>query len=250
MPISEVYNTDCMEYMKSMPDKFFNLAVVDPPYGINAPNMNMGTNMNRKLGGYNGESIASRIRKGRLNQGAGKLKNRALNTMQCDWDSAPPSDEYFKELFRVSQNQIIWGGNYFALPPTRGIVCWDKMQPWNNFSQFELAWTSFDCPAAIIHLSNTGGANKETKIHPTQKPVSLYHFLLKKFASPGDKILDTHLGSGSSRIAAYKMGFDFYGTEIDKNYFCAMDERFRSECLGEMKLKNGKVYVQQNLFEV
>ncbi len=113
---------DCMDYMKSIPDNFFDLAIVDPPYGINAPNMTMGSNMNRKHGGYNGESIAQRLKKGRLNQGAGKLKNRALNTMSCDWDFTPPTDEYFQELFRVSKNQIIWGGNYFRLPPTRGII--------------------------------------------------------------------------------------------------------------------------------
>lgn len=245
--ISEVYNMDCMEYMKSIPDKFFDLAVVDPPYGINAPNMKMGTNLNRKRGGYNGESVAQRIKKGRLNTGSGKLKNRALNTMNCDWDSNPPSKEYFNELFRVSRNQVIWGGNYFPLPPTRGILCWDKLQPWENFSQFELAWTSFDCPAAIIRLSNTGGANKETKIHPTQKPVKLYEWVFEKFAKPGYKILDTHIGSGSSRIAAYKMGFDFYGTEIDKSYFNAMQDRFNKECLDRVMTEKGEL-IQLNLF--
>lgn len=248
MPISETYNMDCMDYMKSMPDKFFDLAVVDPPYGINAPNMTMGTNMNRKHGGYNGESVAQRLKKGRLNQGAGKLKDRALNTMRCDWDFQPPSKEYFQELFRVSRNQVIWGGNYFPLPPTRGILCWDKMQPWGNFSQFELAWTSFDCPAAILHLSNTGGTNKEKKIHPTQKPVSLYGWILRKFAQPRYKIIDTHLGSGSSRIAAYKLGLDFYGTEIDIGYFNAEESRFQEVCLGETKV--GKhTLVQTRLFD-
>lgn len=246
--ISEVYNMDCMEYLRTVPDKFFDLAVVDPPYGINAPNMTMGTNMNRKKGGYNNESVAQRLRKGRLNQGAGKLKNRALNTMNCDWDFSPPTEEYFCELERVSKNRIIWGGNYFSLPPTRGILCWDKMQPWENFSQFELAWTSFNCPAAIIHLSNTGGANKETKIHPTQKPVELYHWLFKKFARPGDKILDTHLGSGSSRIAAYKMGFDFYATEIDTNYFNEQEKRFKEVCLDEVETSKG-ILKQMSLFE-
>lgn len=122
------------------------------------------------------------------------------------------------------------------------------MQPWENFSQFELAWTSFDCPAAIIHLSNTGGANRETKIHPTQKPVELYHWVFKKFANPGDKIFDSHLGSGSSRIAAYKMGFDFYATEIDKQYFDAQEKRFKNECLGEIITPKG-VLVQLTLFD-
>ena len=237
---------DCMDYMRAIPDKHFDLAIVDPPYGINAPNMTMGSNMNRKHGGYNGESVAQRLKKGRLrlkkgrlNQGAGKLKDRALNTMRCDWDFNPPSKEYFDELFRVSKNQVIWGGNYFHLPPTRGIVCWDKLQPWENFSQFELAWTSFDRPAAILRLSNTGGANKEAKIHPTQKPIALYHWKLKKFARPGDRILDTHLGSGSSRIAAYKMDFDFYGCEIDREYFEAAERRFQEECLDEIVTPKG-----------
>ena len=246
--VSEVYNMDCMEYMRSIPDKFFELAVVDPPYGINAPNMTMGTNLNRKDGGYNGQSVAQRLKKGRLNSGAGKLKNRVLNTMACDWDFSPPSQRYFDELFRVSQNQVIWGGNYFCLPPSRGIVCWDKVQPWDNFSQFELAWTSFDCPASIVRLSSRGGANKEEKIHPTQKPVKLYQWILGKFAKTGDKILDTHLGSGSARIAAYRMGFDFYATEIDKGYFDAQERRFKESCLGEIETPEG-VIVQRRLFE-
>lgn len=246
--ISRVYNMDCMEYMRNIPDKFFDLAVVDPPYGINAPNMTMGTNLNRKDGGYNGISIAQKLKKGRLNSGAGNLKDRVLNTMDCDWDYSPPPQLYFDELFRISRNQVIWGGNYFHLPPSRGIVCWDKVQPWDNFSQFELAWTSFDCPASIVRLSSRGGANKEEKIHPTQKPVKLYQWILGKFAKTGDKILDTHLGSGSSRIAAYKMGFDFYATEIDKEYFDAQERRFKETCLGEIETTEG-VIVQQRLFE-
>lgn len=239
-PISEVYNIDCKEYMKTIPDKYFDLVVVDPPYGINAPNMKMGGH-----GGY--ESTATKVKKGRLNQGAGKLKNRALQMLPVEWDYATPDKEYFDELFRISKNQIIWGSNYFDLPPTRGIVCWDKMQPWENFSQVELAWTSFDCPAKIVRISTTGGANSEKKIHPTQKPVSLYGWILKTFAKTGDKILDTHLGSGSSRISAYNMGFDFYACEIDKNYFDEQEERFRRECFGEIKTKQGTL-VQTSLF--
>lgn len=238
--ISETYNCDCVEYMKAIPDNFFSLAIVDPPYGINAPNMKMGEH-----GGY--ESTATKLKKGRLNQDAGKLKNRALQLLPVEWDFAPPDKEYFNELFRVSKNQIIWGGNYFDLPPTRGIVCWDKMQPWENFSQVELAWTSFDCPAKIIRISTTGGANAEKKIHPTQKPISLYGWILKTFAKAGDKILDTHLGSGSSRIASYKMGFDFYACEIDKMYFELQEERFRKECFGEIKTKKG-ILKQTSLF--
>lgn len=178
MPISEVFCMDCLDYMRSIPDKYFDLAVVDPPYGINAPAMDMGSSKGNT-------STATKLRKGRLNGGAGKLKNRALNTMSCDWDFSPPTQEYFDELRRVSKNQIIWGGNYFPLPPTRGIICWDKMQPWENFSQVEIAWTSFDYPAKIVRISTTGGNNHEEKIHPTQKPVSLYSWIFKKFAGGG-----------------------------------------------------------------
>ena len=242
MAMTQVYNMDCLEYMRKCPDKIFDLAIVDPPYGINAPNMKMGEHA-----GY--ESTATKLKKGRLNQGAGKLKNRALQMLPVEWDYAPPSQEYFDELFRVSKNQIIWGGNYFHLPPTRGIICWDKMQPWDNFSQVELAWTSFDCPAKLFKYSTTGGANAEKKIHPTQKPVALYGWILKTFAKAGDKILDTHLGSGSSRIAAYKMGFDFWATEIDVGYFISQNERFRSICCGEIKTEKGTL-VQTSLFGV
>ena len=202
MPISKVFNVDCLKYMKNIPDKYFDLAIVDPPYGINSPNMNMGGNR-----GY--ISTAERLRKGRLNAGGGKLKDRALQKMAIEWDYKTPSPRYFKELFRVSKNQIIWGGNYFKLSPSRCIVVWDKKQPWDNFSQVELAWTSFDYPAKIVRIGVVGGKNEKLKIHPTQKPVDLYAYLLKTFAKEGDKILDTHLGSGSSRIAAFKLGFDF-----------------------------------------
>lgn len=186
MSESVVYNMDCMEYMRLLPDKTFNLAIVDPPYGIDAAKMNMGSNPTRKgKGQYPGTSTAVKLRKANLSRGPGKLKNCILNQSDLTWDSAPPPPEYFEELFRVSEKQIIWGGNYFNLPPTRGIICWDKMQPWENFSQWEMAWTSFDCPAKIFRMSNTGGLNNERKIHPTQKPVKLYEWLLVKFTRGG-----------------------------------------------------------------
>lgn len=192
MTISEVRNMDCMDYMRQFPDKHFNLAIVDPPYGLDKDSLN----------------------------GRGQMKNRAI-VKDTSWDIAPKQD-YWDQLFRVSQNQIIWGGNYFALPATRCVICWDKMQPWENFSQWEMAWTSFYKPCPIFKFDNrTGG-----KIHPTQKPIELYKWLLKNYAKEGDKILDTHLGSGSSRIAAYDMGFDFYATELDKEYFDAGNKRF------------------------
>lgn len=129
------------------------------------------------------------------------MKDRLLNRSVIDWDNETPTPEYFQELFRISKNQIIWGGNYFDLSPTRCIICWDKLQPWDNFSQWEMAWTSFDKPAKMFRYSNTGGANSEKKIHPTQKPVKLYQFLLNEFAKEGDKIFDSHLGSMSIVLA-------------------------------------------------
>src|SRR5690348_12666157 len=160
---------DCMEYMKGLPDKAFDLAIVDPPYGINAENLSMGSNATRSRNdGYgSGPSISTTMRlKGRLNSGSGKLKNRMLNKSNIEWDNEVPPAEYFSELKRVSVNQIIWRGNYFDLGRTRCIVCWNKLQPWENFSQWEMAWTSFDKPASLFSYSNTGGANQETKIHP------------------------------------------------------------------------------------
>lgn len=228
MPISEVFNEDCMNGIPHLPDKFFDLAIVDPPYGINAIAMNMGSNptRSRKDGYGSGPAISTN---NRLNYGKGKLKNRILNNSKIGWDFEIPPNEYFIELERVSKHQIIWGGNYFGLPATRCIVCWDKIQPWDNFSQWEMAWTSFDKPASLFRFSNTGGANFETKIHPTQKPTQLYKWLLNRYAEPGYKILDTHMGSQSSRIAAYQMGFDYWGWEIDLEYFESGNKRFKEQ---------------------
>ena len=199
----EILNCDCMEYMATLPDKAFDLAVVDPPYNIG------------------GDSIHA----GRLKRGSGKLKNRAIQLLDSSFDEIPLNENYFDELFRVSQNQVIWGMNYFELPRTRGVICWDKVQPWENFSQVELAWTSFDFPAKLYRYDNrTGG-----KIHPTQKPIALYDWILRNYAKPGQRILDTHLGSGSSAIAAHYFGCDFVGCEIDVDYFNAAKERFDRE---------------------
>lgn len=205
------YNMDCMEGMKQYPDKYFDLAVVDPPYGINAPNMG-ATPCQRRYGNK------------RLNSGGGKLKHRILNQTNVTWDNAIPSDEYFDELTRVAHTLIIWGGNYFDLPPSRCIIVWDKVQPWENFSQVEIAWTSMDKPAQIYKFDNRTG----DKIHPTQKPVELYSWIYHKYLPEGGKVIDTHLGSGSNRIAAHKAGnIDFVGYEIDKDYFEAQEKRFK-----------------------
>ena len=209
MSESIVYNMDCMEYMKTLPDKAFSLAIVDPPYSIDCV---MGNKSNGK--------------KAKFSQGAGKLKNRFLNKANLGWDVAP-TKEYFDELFRVSENQIIWGGNYFDLPPTRGIICWNKEQPWENFSQWEYAWTSFNMPAKLVTIPNAGFRGEHDKIHPTQKPVALYRWLLKHYARERERVLDTHVGSGSSRIACAEFGFDFVGCEIDKTYYELQEKRFK-----------------------
>ena len=175
---SEVFNTDCLEYMRTLPDKAFALAIADPPYGI------------RDAGGQTG--------------GSGKLKGRVFNNGYIDrWDKVPDK-AFFDELRRVAENVIIWGGNYFDLPPSRCFICWDKVQPWENFSQVEFAWTSFDSPAQLFRFDNRTG----DKIHPTQKPVELYAYLLRKYAKEGDRIFDPMMGSQSSRIAACNRGFD------------------------------------------
>ena len=203
MPKSEIYNTDCMEFMRGLPDNAFDIAIADPPYNLKKTSV----------------------------RGSGKLKNRVLNTSDMSWDFTPPN-EFFEELRRVSKHQIIWGGNYFDLPPCRCFVSWDKMQPWENFSQAEFAWTSFDKPAKVFrHTSRV-----KNKWHPTQKPVELYAYLLKTFAKEGDRIFDPMFGSGSSRIAAYKMGFDYVGCEISVEYFRKHEEWFSSECLSQGEL--------------
>ena len=235
--ISDVYNCDCLEYMRGLPDKAFELAIADPPYGINAPKMRMGAGFS---GGHYTHSK-------RLNGGGGKLKNRVLNQSDCEWDTKPPTEDFFVELMRVCHNVIIWGGNYFPLPPSRCIVCWDKLQPWENFSQIELAWTSFDMPAKLYRQIN-GGATSERKIHPTQKPVELYAYLLRTFGNEGDRIFDPMMGSQSCRIAAYKMGFDFVGCELDREYFEKGCERFERECKGIVRGEDGKVWRQASLF--
>jgi site-specific DNA-methyltransferase (adenine-specific) len=205
----KLYNADCMDILRKTPDKYYSLSIVDPPFGIRQPKQG-------NLKGYNGrKSLEDRLKKNRLNAGVGKPQNGTLSTSNCEWDNAIPTDEYFDELFRVSKNQIIWGGNYFYLPPTRGIICWDKVQPWDNFSQIEYAWTSFNVPAKLFRFDNRTG----DKIHPTQKPVQLYKWLLLNYAKEGDTILDTHFGSLSIGIACHDMKFDLTAIELDKDYY-------------------------------
>ncbi len=191
------YNMDCMEAMKDMPDKYFELAIVDPPYGIG----------DKKL--TSGGTWASKYKTG-----------------DAQWDVAP-KPEYFQELFRVSQNQIIWGGNYFNLPPTRGFVIWDKVAHIPTMSDCEYAWTSFDRNAKACKQMRDGNA-AEPKIHICQKPIKLYKWLLTNYASPGDKILDTHVGSASSLIACEEYGFQYLGIELDPDYYQAAKKRLET----------------------
>lgn len=171
-PKIKIILADCNDVMKLYPKHYFDLAIVDPPYGVDAPNMCMGANKNKNKK-RNSDSVANKLRKARFSTGSGKLKNRVLNSSKLDWD-IKPTKQYFDELFRVSKNQIIFGGNYFDLPPTRCVICWNKVQPWENFSQWEMAWTSFNSVARMITHSNKGGSNAEPKIHPTQKPAPLF----------------------------------------------------------------------------
>ena len=166
-----------------------------------------------------------------------------------DWDLDIPCEDIFKEMFRVSKNQIIWGANYFTqyLPKSMGWIVWDKGQHGLTMSDGELAFTSFE-RALRINVINRCKLAIEGTIHPTQKPIALYHWVLKNYAKTGDKIFDPFLGSGSSRIAAYKMGFDFVGCEIDEEYFRLSEERFQKECKGVEVLKNGMKLVQKSLF--
>ena len=177
-----IYNKDCLDAMKSMVDNQFDLAIVDPPYGLGISKNPVRQKHNKK-----------------------------------EWDNSIPTQEYFKELFRVSKNQIIWGGNYFDLPPTQGFFIWDKKQPHDfSLAMCEYAWSSFQKPAKMWSLSVL---KDKGKIHPTQKPTELYEWLLMNNANEGDKILDTHLGSGSIAIACHNLGYDLEGYELDKEYY-------------------------------
>ena len=202
MPISEVYNIDCIEGMAKYPDKYFELAIVDPPYGIER---------------FQKPSGQTRFKSSKLMQQKGLI-----------WDKKPNID-YWTELFRVSKNQIVWGANNFEMPPSEYFCIWDKKQTVDNFATAEYAWVSMGLkkPAKIFQYS-IHKHNQTNKIHPTQKPVALYRWLLTNYAKQGDKILDTHLGSGSSRIAAYDYGFNFVGFELDKEYFEAQEKRFKN----------------------
>lgn len=193
MPKIELLNEDCMAVMARYPDKHFDLACVDPPYGIGVNKMNMG--------GRN-----------------------TVRPTDKEWDNNVPTAEYFNELSRVSKRMIIWGGNYFKLPPSQYFAIWDKGETMygRGFAEMEFAWVSAG-GTRIFKLNPT----QPDRFHPTQKPVKLYEWLFTNYAKQGQRILDTHLGSGSSAIAAHNLGFDFVGTELDEDYFNAACKRFK-----------------------
>jgi len=198
-----IHNIDCMDILKGCDDNQFDLAICDPPYGLDLANMNMGVGKNKN---------------------ASKIQNRKWKPKR--WDKKPPEKEYFIELFRVSKNQIIWGGNYFDLPPCKNYIIWDKKIPEGlSFSDCEMAWTSFDKAPKMFRYS--AYLDKASKFHPTQKPIELYEWLLKNYAKDGDSILDTHGGSMSSAIACNNMGFDITVCELDEDYYREACERVR-----------------------
>lgn len=208
----ELHNVDCLPFMKQCEDKQFDLAIVDPPYGINADENAYKNGINCKVNGF------KEHKKG-------------------GWDNAIPTKEYFEELFRISKHQIIWGGNYFTeyLKPMMSWIIWDKMQHNFSFADGEMAWNSFGTKMKIMQYArgNESGFAPKIKagfkyglnIHPTQKPIYLYEWCLTNFAEKGQKIFDSHLGSGSIAIACDKLGFDLVATEIDKDYFDKANKR-------------------------
>lgn len=218
LELNKLYNMDCMDGMKQFPDKYFDLAIIDPPYGIDE------------------DGSKNHLRSGGLAK-ATKYKSFA----GCDKE--PPNDDYFKELFRVSKNQIIFGANHFIsrIPIDSSCwIVWDKLNGDTDFADCELAWTSFKSAVRKFSFRWNGMLqgdmkNKEIRIHPTQKPVALYSWILGRYAKAGDKILDTHVGSASSLIACYNNNFDFIGFELDEYYYNLANKRLSAE-MAQLKL--------------
>ena len=224
MKSSGFYLGDCMDAMREFPDKFFDLAIVDPPYGIG---------MAREFSIDTKNGVRARP----------KLETKA-------WDDMKPPEEYFVEIFRISSNQIIWGCNYFIefLHATSNVIIWDKCNHLQTFADAEIAWCSIKYPCKIFKYDNKGWNTKEDcKIHPTQKPVALYTWLLQNYAHRGDKILDTHVGSASSLIACHRMGFEYWGYELDADYFKAASERLAREKATTPLFEPQEIYKQEGL---
>ena len=279
---NEVYNCDCIEYMRTLPDHYFDIAVCDPPYGsANSENISGGEIWRnippllsqRRTGlstsgtkgniGITPPENWSRLKGGRRERyyqptaSKEELGQHDTNTLRGvdetklvppQWDVAPP-EEFFDELFRVSKNQIIWGGNYFSLPPTRCFLIWRKLSIGEQFSMAmcEYAWTSFKGNAKLFEC--TPQRNKHSgKFHPTEKPQDLYAWIYQNFVKEGETIFDPMMGSQASRIVAHKMGIDYVGCEIDKYYFDKGCEFFDRECNGITTTEKGHKIQQLSLF--
>lgn len=262
MAKSEVHNIDCIEYMRTLPDNHFDIAVCDPPYGHGNDESLLG-------GGRGSDSGSSGISSNRF----GGWFHRYFQSMEQaqrgtegtillhriggggklqapQWDVAPPQ-EFFDELFRVSKNQIIWGGNYFSLPPTRCFLVWRKKNIAQDFSMAmcEYAWTSFTGNAKVFEHTSLRN-DHSGKFHPTEKPQELYGWIYRNFLEDGQTVFDPMMGSQASRAAAFKMGIDYVGCEIDKYYFDKGCEWFERECYGIKKTTSGKTIIEQTLFEL
>jgi len=228
---SDVFNVDCVEFMKQLPDNYYDLCVADPPYSHEG-------------------NVATIIKGGRFHKGRfNRYRQVDGNPIDIDeWDKTP-SDEFFEQLFRVSKNQIIWGANYFdGMPATRCFLIWKKQIPENfSMAMCEYAWTSFQGNAKLFEYSQLSKLD-DKRFHPTQKPIELYAWILKNFAKDGELIFDPMMGSKSSRIAAYKMGFDYVGCEVEKLYFDKGNERFEKICNGMLKQSDGSSLQQLSLF--
>lgn len=216
--MSSYLNLDCMDVgrgLPSMPDNYYDLAIVDPPYGLPKAST----------------------------RGSGKLKNSSLNKGKIsEWDIRP-NEAYWRELMRVSRHQIIWGGNYFPLPPTRCWLIWDKQQPFPNFAPFEMAWTSFDCHPGLFSF-NARLNQKAEVIHGTQKPEELYEWMLSRYAQPGWRLLDTHVGSASSLVVFERFGFEYDGYELNEGIY----QRSRAR-LKESRVQKS-LFTGQELFKM
>lgn len=253
-------NRDCMEAMAAYPDGFFDLAIVDPPYGDGK-----GGSGAKRFGGMFKSSIDGTPTRGTYNRFGGRFDKymqvpadqegpeldrtgrgwaKKYGRKVVDWDIAP-GPEYFEELFRVAKNVIIWGGNYFFLPPARCFVVWRKTNiPAHGFSMapVEYAWTSYQNRNAVYFEANSQGSSTNIRFHPTQKPVELYKDLLQEFAKPGYKILDTHAGSASSLVACYDMGFDAWGYEIDAGYYAKAKARLE-DVMAQVRMEDLQIHM-------
>ena len=244
-----MYNCDCVEYMRSLPDKTFDLAIADPPYGDAAVNEGVSPPpILRKQQKYNRFGGRFDAYKKKVNHSNFVMRTGTYSYKSIGWDEAP-QPEFFDELLRVSKVAIIWGGNYFRLPPTRCFLVWKKHIPETfSMAMCEYAWTSMNGNAKLFEAPSLRSATAG-RFHPTEKPVALYEWCLRLYGKPGYKVFDPMMGSQSSRVAAWKMGYDYVGCELDKEYYDKGCEWFDRECRGVYKTADGGTMVQGSLFD-